>query len=129
MAIGPATWLVLFFVGLPLRQQPVLPSVLLYGVLIYPILEEIVFRGAIQGAFLKNATLARSFSGISLACVVVSIVFAAAHLLRQPALWAALVFFPSLVFGWARDRHQTLYSPIALHMSYNAGFILFFQTA
>ena len=127
MAAGPACWILLYTLGMPLRQQPVLISVLLLSVVAYPLLEEIVFRGALQSALLKQPVLAKSLLGISLACVLTSLVFAAAHLLRQPPIWAALIFLPSLVFGWARDRHRSLYSPIALHMSYNAGFIGLFQ--
>ena len=97
-------------------------------VLAYPVLEEIVFRGAIQSALLRKPALRQSIAGISIACVIASALFAAAHLLSQPVGWAAMILIPSLVFGWARDRHKTLYSPIVLHMSYNAGFISIFQT-
>ena len=99
------------------------------AIVVYPVLEEIVFRGGIQGYLLSHPALARSIVGISLACVLTSVLFAAAHLLRQPPLWAALVFLPSLIFGWARERHDSLVSPTILHMSYNAGFVGLFQTA
>ena len=128
MAAGPVCWFLLYQLGLPLRQQPPILNVVLMSVVAYPILEEIVFRGAIQSTLLKYPGLTKTAIGISAACLITSVVFAAAHLLRQPPLWAALIFLPSLVFGWARDRHKTLFSPIALHMSYNAGFIGFFQT-
>ena len=68
-------------------------------------------------------------AGISIACILASLAFAAAHLLRQPIGWAALIFLPSLIFGWARERHKTLYSPTLLHIVYNAGFIGLFETA
>ena len=113
---------------MPLRRSPVPLTTILFVVFAYPILEEIVFRGALQSALLKRSALRRSIAGISIACVVASLVFAAAHLISQPAGWAALVFFPALAFGWARERHKTLYSPIVLHMFYNAGFIGLFQT-
>lgn len=124
---GPICWLGLYAAGLPLRSGTVPLTLFLMSVLVYPVLEEIVFRGGIQGALLTRPALARSVMGISLACVLTSILFAAAHLLRQPPLWAALVFIPSLVFGWARERHDSLVSPTALHMTYNAGFIGLFQ--
>jgi len=126
--LGPVCWLILYLAGLPLRQSAIAIPVIFYGIFAYPILEEIIFRGAIQSALLGRDLLQRSFKGVSLACVVTSILFALAHLLNQPPLWAAMIFLPSIVFGWARERHQTLYSPIILHMSYNAGFILLFQT-
>lgn len=96
-------------------------------VIAYPILEEIVFRGAVQGVLLNQKKLSKSVAGISIACVITSIVFATAHLLQQTVGWAALIVIPSLVFGWARERHNTLYSPILLHIAYNAGFIGIFQ--
>ena len=119
----------MYMLGVPLRQQPLALGVVLLSVVAYPVLEEIVFRGAIQGALLSRGQLHRSFAGISIACLITSLIFAAAHLLRQPPLWAALIFLPSLVFGWARERHKSLYSPIALHMSYNAGFIALFYAS
>ena len=128
MAAGPLAWLVMYQLGLPLRNTSVALSTVFFVVLAYPILEEIVFRGAIQTTLLGHSKLRRSIAGISLACIIASVLFAAAHLLRQPAAWAALIFLPSLVFGWARERHRTLYSPIFLHMTYNAGFIGIFQT-
>jgi membrane protease YdiL (CAAX protease family) len=47
-----------------------------------------------------------------------------AHLINQPPLWAASVFFPSLVFGYFKDRHQTVVTPFLLHAWYNAGFLV-----
>jgi membrane protease YdiL (CAAX protease family) len=128
LAAGPTVWFLLHQLGLPLRHSPLSLATVLLLVIAYPVLEEIVFRGAIQSVLLKHAALSKSIAGLSVACVVASILFAAAHLLRQPAGWAALTFLPSLAFGWARERHKTLYSPILLHMSYNAGFIGIFQT-
>lgn len=129
LAAAPVVWIFLYLLGLPLRQSsPSLVTILLI-VVTYPVLEEIVFRGAVQGALLNWTALRRSFAGISIACVITSSLFATAHLLTQSAVWATLVFIPSLVFGWARERHKTLYSPILLHMFYNAGFIGIFQTA
>ena len=126
---APLVWLLLHLLGLPLRQSPLNVVPVLFVVVAYPILEDIVFRGAIQGTLLNYSVLSKSFAGISVANVLASALFAAAHLLSQPLGWAALIFLPSLVFGWALERHKTLYSPILLHMSYNAGFIGIFQTA
>ena len=69
----------------------------------------------------------RSVSGISLANIITSVLFAAMHLINQPPLWAASVFFPSLAFGWLRDRYLNIHSSIALHMAYNAGFVWFYS--
>ncbi|MFT6878455.1 MAG: membrane protease YdiL (CAAX protease family) [Granulosicoccus sp.] len=117
----------MYLMDLPLRRSPPPATTILLLVIAYPILEEIVFRGAIQGALLKQAALRHSIAGISIACVIASSLFATAHLLQQTAGWAALILLPSMLFGWARERHKTLYSPILLHMTYNAGFIGIFQ--
>ena len=91
------------------------------AVLVLPVLEEIVFRGFLQG-WIARATR-RAWRGISLANLLTSVCFAAAHLLTQAMLWAALVFFPSMIFGYFRERHEGLGTPILLHAFYNAGAI------
>lgn len=123
LAAGPVCWIAMYLLGVPLRESAVSLSSISYVVIAYPILEEIVFRGGIQPALAAQPALARSFAGLSFANVITSVLFAAAHLLNQSLFWSALVFIPSLAFGWARDRHNTLVSPIILHMTYNAGFL------
>lgn len=118
----------MFSFGVPLRTASEPPwRALLWIALIYPVLEEYVFRGGLQAALFRNTQLSRAWLGISLANVATSIVFAAMHLINQPPIWAMLVFFPSLVFGWMRDRYDKLHASIALHVVYNAGFVWFFS--
>ena len=127
LAAGPMAWTVLLFVMVPtddwlwpLSQ----PWLFLMPVLVYPVLEEIVFRGVVQDWL---ASLSRRSWGIlSLANLLTSLCFAALHLIHQPPLWAALVFFPSLIFGYFRERHDTLGTPILLHVFYNFGVVWFF---
>lgn len=95
-------------------------------IVISPVLEEIVFRGGLQTWLQQRRVLQYRLGAISLANVLTSLLFAGMHLFRQAPLWAALTFLPSLIFGWAKERHQTLLSPILLHMCYNAGFICLF---
>ena len=123
LAAGPICWILMFLIGVPLRQSPVTLGAVGYFVIAYPILEEIVFRGGIQPALANRSALAKTFAGISITNVITSVLFAGAHLLNQTLFWSALVFIPSLVFGWARDRHNTVASPMILHMTYNAGFL------
>jgi len=123
LAAAPVCWIFMFLLGVPRRESPVSLQAIGYFVVAYPILEEIVFRGGIQPALTSRKTLAQSFAGISIANVIASILFAGAHLLSHSLFWSSLVFIPSLVFGWARDRHNTVMSPIILHMTYNAGFL------
>ena len=99
---------------------------LLSLIIVYPVLEEIVFRGAFQSWLLGIKPLQPSLLGITLANVVTSIVFTGFHFINHSPLWAALVFFPSLIFGWARDRFDAIVPAAALHIFYNAGFLLLF---
>jgi membrane protease YdiL (CAAX protease family) len=129
LLLGPAFWFLLAAsqgrtpagAGQPLDDAPAL--ILL--VLVYPVLEEILFRGAVQG-FLGRRWVARRGSSLTRANLVTSILFAATHIAWKGDLVAGAVFFPSLVFGYFRERHATLTSPILLHIFYNAGLFLIF---
>jgi len=122
---GPVCWLILISAGLPVVGPPTLIFWLKLTVLM-PVLEEIVFRGGIQTALISKPLFARSWGGISLANLVTSVLFASLHLISQPPLWAALVFIPSLVFGWARDRYNAVLPCVLLHSVYNSGFVWLF---
>ncbi|MFK8079962.1 MAG: JDVT-CTERM system glutamic-type intramembrane protease [Granulosicoccus sp.] len=127
LSLGPMCWIVMFQLGIPLRGGNAPWETLLWVALLYPVLEEIVFRGGLQTALFSRAVLRRSLMEISLANIVTSVIFAAMHTINQPPLWAALVFFPSLVFGWARDRYLGIQASIVLHIVYNAGFVWLFS--
>ena len=96
-------------------------------VLCYPVLEEIVFRGLIQ-ELVSDYLSRQSLGPLSVANLLTSVLFTALHFLYHPPLWAALVFFPSLVFGFFKDRTRQLTAPIILHIFYNAGFVWLFTT-
>jgi membrane protease YdiL (CAAX protease family) len=95
-------------------------------VFIYPILEEMVFRGWLQGELYDWKKGKISWKNISIANVLCSIVFATAHLFHHSMLWAMMTFFPSLIFGYFRDRYKSIYPSIILHIFYNAGYYLLF---
>ena len=97
-------------------------SLLMSLVVLYPIVEEIVFRGFIQPFLAKR--LSQRWSVFSLANVLTSLLFVAVHLINHPPLWALAVFGPSLVFGYSQERYNHLVAPIILHCSYNAGYFL-----
>ena len=94
--------------------------------LVYPVLEEIVFRGGVQTVLLRHHALARSWRGVSLANFLTSVAFAGFHLFAHAPMWAAAVFVPSIVFGYFRDRHDSVTSPIVLHVFYNVGYFWLF---
>ena len=123
---GPICWAVLWLLGMRINLKPPATAVFLMAAIVYPLLEEIVFRGGLQGALLSRREFARRWNGLTLANVLTSLLFAAAHLLNQSLLWASLILVPSLVFGWARDRYARITPSVILHMVYNAGFVWLF---
>ena len=127
---GPLCWLLLYLLLRPATPQwswPLAaPADYLLPVLFYPVLEEIVFRGLLQ-ELAQEFISRRTFGPLSLANLLTSLVFTGFHFLNHAPLWAALVFFPSLVFGFFKDRYGTLTAPILLHGFYNAGFLLLFM--
>jgi membrane protease YdiL (CAAX protease family) len=95
-------------------------------VVAYPLMEEVVFRGALQGWLLDFAWGRQRIAFISLANVITSLVFAGLHGFSHPALMAALVFVPSIVFGLFRDRTGSIAAPVILHSSYNLAYFWLF---
>ena len=105
----------------PLRA----PWLFLWPALFYPVLEEIVFRGLVQDLAHRHLRAWR-WGPISHANLYTSLLFTALHFIHQPPLWAAVVIFPSLVFGYFKDKYRGLTAPILLHVFYNAGFFWLF---
>ncbi|MDF1578648.1 MAG: JDVT-CTERM system glutamic-type intramembrane protease [Desulfobulbales bacterium] len=100
-------------------------SQILLLLLAYPVLEEIVFRMGLQGMLARTGIGVKSRAGISIANLGASLIFAAFHLLSQPFALGAAIFFPSLIFGFFRDRYGSILPGIILHCWYNASFIVF----
>ncbi|WP_051347110.1 JDVT-CTERM system glutamic-type intramembrane protease MrtJ [Thiomicrorhabdus chilensis] len=91
-----------------------------------PLIEELFFRGLLQGKLFQQTWFQESLAGISRANIVVSILFVATHFIYHPPLWALAVFIPSLIFGWFRDRYDSVLPSILLHAFYNASFLTVF---
>lgn len=97
---------------------------LLFSLILWqPFGEELLFRGIIQGQLHQLPWGQRRWLYISTANLLTSLAFAALHLVYHPSLWAVAIFFPSLVFGYFRERHHSLYSALALHSLYNLGYL------
>jgi membrane protease YdiL (CAAX protease family) len=94
----------------------------------WPLLEELVFRGALQPWLARTAWGARANWGITTANAVTSVLFASAHLAAHDPVLAAATFFPSLAFGYFRDRYGSIWPGAALHVFYNAGWFLLVGT-
>lgn len=129
LALGPAISGVLFLLmgntvvsGFTWAQwQP-----LLWLILLYPIIEEWLFRGILQRQLLKSYHTHRSILGFTLANGITSLFFVAAHLLNHSLHWALLVILPSLLFGWFRDRYDSILPGAILHCSYNLSYFFLF---
>jgi membrane protease YdiL (CAAX protease family) len=130
LAGGLLFWLALYYIQQPVIQWhwPLLePWQFLVPVLFYPLIEEVIFRGLLQ-ELVHEYISQRSIGPFSVANILTSIVFTAMHFLTHSPLWAALVLFPSLVFGFFKDRTGRLPAPMLLHVFYNAGFFWLFVT-
>lgn len=94
-------------------------------VLVQPLLEELVFRGILQGQALQLTSRGgppRRLGPVTLANVLVTAGFVALHLRNQPLAWALAVAAPSLVFGHLRERFASVWPAVLVHAVYNAGF-------
>lgn len=96
--------------------------------LVYPVLEEFVFRGLLQGWLRERPRLRAARFGVTPANLLTSLVFTALHFINHPPVAAAAVLVPSLVFGYFRDRHDGLLGPIWLHCFYNIGYFWLFAS-
>lgn len=95
----------------------------LTATLVYPVLEELVFRqGVQQGAerMLRGAGLGAGESA-SLAIVMASGLFALAHVPVHGVLHSLLVAVPSFALGILYARHRNLPLNCAAHAWWNAG--------
>lgn len=99
------------------------PWLLLSFLLWQPLLEEVLFRGVIQGQALRTGWGRRRWLGISAANAATSLLFVLLHLFHHPPLWAFAVLAPSLVFGHLRERHASLWTALLMHCGYNAVYL------
>jgi uncharacterized protein len=83
--------------------------------------EELFFRGWLQNKlndfFKKN----QRFLGASvgLGWPVTALLFAAAHSMIAVEWWHVAIFFPGLLFGWLRERTNTIIAPALFHATCN----------
>ena len=128
MLAGPLFWSFLYVLqgpdilwGWPLRE----PWLFLMPVVFYPVVEEVIFRGLVQE--LVRDYISKAVLGpLTIANLLTSVLFTALHFIYHLPAWAVLVFFPSLVFGFFKERSGGLVAPIVLHAFYNGGYIWLF---
>lgn len=89
--------------------------------LVQPIVEEVVFRGVLQGQLLRIGG-ARKTGPFTVANLAATAGFVCMHLVSQPPAWALATAVPSLLFGHLRERFGSVLPAVFLHGIYNAGF-------
>ncbi len=89
-----------------------------------PAVEELLFRGVIQGRLRSIPIGQWQTAGFTGANLSTSALFVAAHLAQHPPGWALAALAPSLVFGWMRDRHGSVYPGFMLHGVFNGLYLL-----
>lgn len=130
LTVAPVVWFFLLLINQPgMRDLQIETAtwqrLLLLG-LLYPVLEELAFRGFLQSRLYRYPFGRFAIAGLSGANIITSILFVTAHFLYHSWLWSLLVFAPSLLFGWFRDKYKSVVPGIWLHSFYNLGFYLFF---
>ena len=129
LAAGPFFWFSLYLSGSAISGPGwLLDNNLLFIqlALLYPIVEELVFRGLIQESLAKTSLGRLSIYCLSLPNIVTSIIFTGFHFLAHSPAWAMSVIVPSLVFGYFRDRYNHVVPAICLHAFYNSGYFMLF---
>jgi membrane protease YdiL (CAAX protease family) len=97
----------------------------LVGFLIWqPLVEELLFRGVLQGQLRATRPGRTHWAGITGANALTSALFVVAHAIWHAPAWALAVFVPSLVFGFMRDRHASVYPGLLLHCAFNGAYVL-----
>ncbi len=126
LGMGAAVWLALPFLAVvqPLPWPHIFSLSFLVAVLWQPTVEELLFRGCLQGWLFAHEWGKHSFVGISIANLLTSVVFSGAHIATHSLPWALSTLFPSLLFGVLRDRSGSVLPPLAMHIIYNAGYFL-----
>ena len=91
---------------------------------VQPCLEEVAFRGYLQGRLRRWPRMRTTWQGLTAANVVTALLFTAGHLVNHRALWAVGVLIPALAFGLFRDRYASIWPGTMLHVFYNGGYFI-----
>lgn len=107
---------------LPLWDSSVLKEGL-HGAIVFclsiAVLEEVIFRGGVQGWLLRKSIFKTGLLGLSRANWLTSLIFAAAHVWQHPFELVPGYLAVSLVLGYFRERYNGILVPVALHAYYN----------
>lgn len=83
------------------------------------VLEEVVFRGALQGWLLGKQHFRTTRWRLSRANWLTSLAFSAAHIWQHPLGLVPGYFAVSLVLGYFRERYSGILVPVLLHSYFN----------
>lgn len=123
LAVALPVWLLMAATLSHAMHVPGTPWAWLSLLAVQPLLEECVFRGALQSPLLRLGA-DRKLGPVTLANLLVTTLFVVTHLLHQPWAWALAVAGPSLVFGHLRERLDSIWPAVLTHAYYNLGFAL-----
>lgn len=127
LGLAVPVWIAAFFgVYIELIQAPPFESIatILTAVLLFPVLEELVFRGLfwdLWGFFARNK--AGLIASVAVKNCFISVCFSLLHAINYGALGAVLVFIPSLWLGWLRERSGSLKVCCLVHVLWNLGYV------
>lgn len=92
--------------------------------ILMPFIEELAFRGYLQSTISKLKPGGwPTQTMFSFANIMTSTIFAAIHFISYFQALAALTFIPSLIFGYFKDKHQSIFPGLIIHSFYNFLFI------
>jgi len=83
------------------------------------LIEELLFRGIIQGQLSKSNWGQQARFRITAANIVTSVLFVAMHMLNSSPTWSLAIFIPSIFYGYFRDTFNSVYPAMLLHSVYN----------
>lgn len=97
------------------------PLIILAQILLVALPEEYFYRGYIQTSLNKiwPKTYKILIFEIGPSILVTSVLFGLGHVVVDPRPSRMSVFFPSLLFGWLRDRDRTIVSCVLYHAACN----------
>ena len=93
----------------------------LWLILLFPVAEELAFRGFLMG-LLDKLLPEREFGFITLNNFLTSLLFSIAHLFARSLVLGLLVFTPSLWLGLVREKTSSVSLCAAIHITWNLGF-------
>lgn len=83
--------------------------------------EEFFFRGYLQEGLNRILPPKRKIFGapFGFSTLMIAVVFAVSHSLITPQWWHGFIFFPALIFGWLKEKTDTIWAGTLFHWACN----------